>query len=79
MTNSKHTDQAAPKVQSEISDKELDAVSGGLKDIPDKDHFNQAAANLNDGSNTVGGSLTDGGNVVLSTGGTEGQGHGYKG
>ena len=26
----------------ELNIDELDAVSGGLKDIPDKDHFNQA-------------------------------------
>ena len=63
----------------ELNLNELDAVSGGLRRQPDKDRANQAAANRNDGSNTVGGSLTDGGNVFVSTGGTEGQGHGYRG
>ena len=63
----------------ELNLNELDAVSGGLRRQPDKDRANQAAANRNDGSNTFGGSLTDGGNVFVSTGGTEGQGHGYKG
>jgi hypothetical protein len=46
----------------ELNMHELDAVSGGLWRQPDKDRANQAAANRNDGSNTVGGSLQ--GNLI---------------
>lgn len=52
----------------ELNMHELDAVSGGLWRQPGKDRANQAAANRNDGSNTVGGSLTDAGNVFVSWG-----------
>jgi hypothetical protein len=55
----------------ELSLHELGAVSGGLRRQPDKDRANQAAANRNDGSNTVGGSIQ--GNLIApaSIGGGE--------
>jgi hypothetical protein len=46
----------------ELNMHELDLVSGGLRRQPDKDRANQAAANRNDGSNTVGGSIQ--GNLI---------------
>jgi hypothetical protein len=46
----------------ELNLHELDAVSGGLRRQPDKDRANQAAANRNDGSDTVGGSIQ--GNLI---------------
>jgi hypothetical protein len=54
---------------------ELDLVSGGLRRQPDKDRANQAAANRNDGSNTVGGSIQ--GNLItpVSFGGEATGGH----
>jgi bacteriocin-like protein len=63
----------------ELNINELDAVSGGLRDIHDQDLICQRQADANKADGTVGGSLTDAGNVFVSTGGTPGQGHGYKG
>ncbi len=63
----------------ELNLNELDIVSGGLQDNKYSDQEYQRAAQQNGGSNTVGGSLTDAGNTVVFTGGTAGQGHGYKG
>jgi hypothetical protein len=42
----------------ELNIDELDAVSGGLRDIPDKDRFNQAMSNGNKGTG-FGGSIVD--------------------
>jgi bacteriocin-like protein len=63
----------------ELNINELDAVSGGLQRNPWKDAENQRIAAQNSGSNTVGGSLTDAANTFVFTGGTPGQGLGYKG
>jgi bacteriocin-like protein len=51
----------------ELNINELDAVSGGLKNIPDEDRFNQAMSNGNKGTG-FGGSLT-GALVGPTTGG----------
>jgi bacteriocin-like protein len=42
----------------ELNINELDAVSGGLKRIPDADRFEQELAAQNNNPNTVGGNLT---------------------
>jgi bacteriocin-like protein len=49
----------------ELNINELDAVSGGLRRIPDEDRFNQALANANKADGTVGGSLQ--GNLITPT------------
>jgi hypothetical protein len=59
----------------ELNMHELDLVSGGLRRQPDKDRANQAAANRNDGSNTVGGSIQGNLITLVSFGGEATGGH----
>jgi hypothetical protein len=66
-------------LNNELSIGDLNTVSGGLQRNPWKDAENQRIATQNSGSNTVGGSLADAGNTFVFTGGTPGQGLGYKG